>query len=76
MRVNFSKLKYNMREPEHTDIDAEAPSLQKEMINIHTQKLGYSLNELASLVDLYTDECVEFFALPRSFGLRLVSGGF
>lgn len=76
MRVNFSKLKYNMREPEHTDIEPEAPSLQKEMVNIHIQKLGYSLEELARLVDLYTDECVDLFGLPRSFGLRLVSGGF
>ncbi|MBS1814017.1 MAG: ImmA/IrrE family metallo-endopeptidase [Acidobacteria bacterium] len=75
MRMNFSRLGYNKREPIETDIAIEKCSLLSELITTHVNGLRYSISELARLLVMNMDECAASYLPSQSVGgLRLISG--
>lgn len=73
MRIKFSKLGYNTKEPPETDIKREQPSLLKELVDLHIESLGYSVLELATLLHLTEAECADVYTLQRVSGLQIVA---
>jgi Zn-dependent peptidase ImmA (M78 family)/transcriptional regulator with XRE-family HTH domain len=73
MRVKFSKLHYNTREPAELDIPIEKPTLLNELVNAHIKELHYDVNDLAQLLNMNPDECAALYAPEfSSQGLRLI----
>ena len=74
MRINFSKLHYNTKEPPELDFPIEKPTLLSQLIHAHLQDLNFSLEDLAKLLNLEPAECSDLYApdLGRT-GLRLIS---
>ncbi len=74
MRINFSKLHYNTREPAELDIPLEKPTLLSQLVFAHVNELGFSLEDMSKLLGILPDECIELYMpeLQRN-GLRLIS---
>jgi hypothetical protein len=74
MRINFSKLHYNTKEPAELDFPVEKATLLSQLISAHVNELGFSLNDLSKLLALLPDECAELYIpeLNKS-GLRIIS---
>ena len=74
MRINFSKLHYNTREPAELDIPLETPTLLFQLVQAHLKELAFSLEDLAKLLHLLPDECCELYT-PDSArsGLKLIT---
>jgi Zn-dependent peptidase ImmA (M78 family) len=74
MRINFSKLHYNTKEPPELDIPVEQSTLLPQLVQAHVKDLGFSLDDLAKLLNLKPAECAELYApeLTRT-GLRLLA---
>ncbi len=62
MRINFSKLHYNVREPAELDIPIERPTLLGELVNAHIRELRYDVKDLAQLLNLFPEECAKLYA--------------
>jgi Zn-dependent peptidase ImmA (M78 family) len=74
MRINFGKLHYNTKEPAELDFPIEKPSLLSELISTHVKELQFSIDDLAKLLNLFPDECVELYVPDSSRpGLRLIA---
>lgn len=74
MRINFSKLHYNTKEPPELDFPVEKPTLLPQLIQAHIKDLGFNLEDLAKLLNLKPVECAQLYApeFTRT-GLRLLS---
>jgi Zn-dependent peptidase ImmA (M78 family) len=59
--MQLSKAGYKTREPAELDIPVEKPSLLKKLIDIHTQVLNYSVNEIAKILHLEEEEVFGFY---------------
>ena len=63
--MQFGKAGYRTREPQHLDIPVEEPRVFQEIIKLHTGKLGFSVSDLARVVNLEETETQSIYA-PRS----------
>jgi Zn-dependent peptidase ImmA (M78 family)/transcriptional regulator with XRE-family HTH domain len=72
--MQLSRAGYRLREPAELDIPVEEPRLLREMVELHAERLGYSVEDLGELTGLYSDELTELY-LPKATGLRAVQGG-
>jgi Zn-dependent peptidase ImmA (M78 family)/transcriptional regulator with XRE-family HTH domain len=68
LMVAYSKA---FKEGESYPIDVEQPAKLKDMVRFHVERLGYSLQELADLLCLTTDDVQKAYIGPPR-GLRLV----
>ena len=73
MRINFSKLHYNTAEPPELDIAIEESTLLSSLVHAHIQELGYSIDDLARLLNLEPEECSNLYAPHMRPGPRLLS---
>jgi Zn-dependent peptidase ImmA (M78 family) len=73
MRINFSKLHYNTKEPPELDFPVEKSTLFGQLVQKHIQDLGYTIDDLARLLNLQPDECSRLYAPDLRPGLRLIS---
>ena len=62
---------YRLNEPKELSIPQEKPLLLMELIDLHIQKLWYTLKDLSQLVRLSRDEFIELYILSQKH-LRLV----
>jgi Zn-dependent peptidase ImmA (M78 family)/transcriptional regulator with XRE-family HTH domain len=62
---------YRLNEPRELSIPQEKPLLLMELIDLHRQKLEYTLKDLSQLVRLFLDEFIELY-IPTQKHLRLV----
>lgn len=60
---------YRRAEPPELDVASEAPSLLQEIIDVHLSDLGYSIDELARLLDCKPE------TLARDYGIQLTDLG-
>lgn len=72
MRINFSKLHYTTKEPPELDFPKEKPTLLERLVQTHVQELGYSIEDLAGLLKLKTEECSKLYAPDLRPSLRVV----
>lgn len=76
----FNIHKIRLREPPELDFPVEPASLMPTLIKLHSNELGYTLDNLQTLLIMYADELAEFHDLqeptlpPGRPRLRLVSG--
>jgi len=49
--MQFSKARYRLREPAEIDIRVEEPRTLMKLLALHREYLGYSINDLAQLLD-------------------------
>ncbi len=74
----FSIRKMRLREPPELDFPAERPQTVSKLFQLHIETLGYSLDDLETMLHMYGSDLVEFHGLqlgPRQEGgprLRLV----
>ena len=70
----FSAKRYRLQEPSELDFPIEKTSLDRSLLDSHTNGLGYSLDDLASTMKIYAQDICKMYnlPLPRN-GLRLVS---
>lgn len=66
----FSKLGYKTREPAELDFPPEEPSVWADLIKLHLDHLGYSVEELADALDVLSDDLETI--LPDRSHLRLM----
>jgi Zn-dependent peptidase ImmA (M78 family)/transcriptional regulator with XRE-family HTH domain len=59
--MQLSKAGYKTREPAELDIPIETPVLLKQLINIHLNDLNYSINELATILNLEEEELFGYY---------------
>jgi len=59
----MSKLGYRVREPEELRLAPEEPTVLPEVVNLHLNQLGYSVEELAVALSLHAEELVELYGL-------------
>lgn len=57
--IEMSRLGYRKREP--NEPEKETPSLLRRMLNYHVSRLGYSMEDLASILHLTTHEFYEMY---------------
>lgn len=62
----MGKYGYRLNEPVQYNISQEKPSLLSEMITTHLQELGFSVNELASVLQLQEDEFKSVYGLKNN----------
>jgi Zn-dependent peptidase ImmA (M78 family) len=73
MRMKFSQLHYNTREPAELDFPVEKPTLLNGLVKAHINELRYDVEDLAQLLHLLPDECVKLYVPETSNpGLRLI----
>ncbi|QOY90783.1 ImmA/IrrE family metallo-endopeptidase [Paludibaculum fermentans] len=74
LRMQLQQKGYRHREPVELDIQREQPSLLSEIIEAHLGQLGYSIDELAEMVNIHTDEFKEYHGIaPQGrHGLRVI----
>lgn len=63
--MQMGKLGIRHREPIELDIPQEIPELQKEIVSVYSNEMGYSLLELSSMLTLSEDDVCRYF-----FGLK------
>ena len=61
--IQFSSRHWRIQEPVHLDIYSDTPETINQILNLHREGLGYSIDELAELVCMRPDEMKEFFNL-------------
>lgn len=61
----FSIRKMKMREPPELDIPPETPSLVAKLISLHIGKLGYTVEDLATVAALYKREFVSMYGIDE-----------
>jgi Zn-dependent peptidase ImmA (M78 family) len=71
LNVEMSRRGYKRREPAELDLDPERPSLLRDIIEFHRRELGYSVEEIAKLVNDYPAQVKQRYLQTRSH-LRLV----
>lgn len=65
--AQIGKLGIRYREPVELDIPPEIPSLQKEILSVYSNEMGYSLSELSTMLTLHKDDiCRYFFGFQES----------
>jgi Zn-dependent peptidase ImmA (M78 family)/transcriptional regulator with XRE-family HTH domain len=69
----LSKLGYRTREPAELDFPQEKAVVLDELLKLHVDHFSYSVNELASVLDLLPEQ-LETTLLPTRPSLRLVAG--
>jgi Zn-dependent peptidase ImmA (M78 family) len=69
----FSARRYRLREPPELDFPHEGTTLDKRLIEAHTNELGYSVPELARALVVTENDLIDLYGLPKpKAGLRLV----
>lgn len=70
----FSFNRWKMREPPELDFEQESPVLVPRLIELHLSELGYTIDEMQSVLCMFTQDIVKMYELnlPQS-GLRVVS---
>lgn len=66
----FSRLGYKTREPAELDFPQEEPAVLSDLVKLHTERLGYTVSELASAI-VALPEVVEETFLPNRPRLQL-----
>lgn len=69
--ARMSAMGYRKAEPAELGVDREQPTLIKDVIGLHRNNLGYTLENLASIVHLSAGEFQNEFDL-QPFGLKLI----
>ncbi len=70
----FSAHRYRLREPPELDFPRECTALDKRLIEAHLADLGYTLDELSTLLVFRPEDLQEMYNLPQPRnGLRVVS---
>lgn len=59
----FSMKRMRLREPPELDFPPEKPSTVRDMIKLHLDSLGYSLEELAELLNFHANELPSFHGI-------------
>lgn len=59
--VELGKAGYRKREPSELDLPRESPSLIDEIMQAYTDDMGYSVAELARMLDLTESETIEMY---------------
>lgn len=73
--MELSSAGYRVREPIDTEFPREVPTLLSSIINDHFNKLGYSIDSLAKILNVFPDELIRMYDLdmqPRSPTLRII----
>lgn len=70
--TEFAKRGWRKREPGSTDIPAESPSLLKSLFATHLDKLGYSIDELASALNSTVQDLLRTYSIDCG-GPRLLT---
>ena len=68
----MGKLGYRKREPSHLDVTGDDPRLLKDIVRVHTDELGFDLEEMSKLTDL-PEEVFRMAYIRDDSNLRLVS---
>lgn len=68
--VQYSRARWHSAEP--YELSEEHPALAAEAIRVHLSEHGYKTEELATIVDLFTDEFEQDYGLGPRNQLRLV----
>ena len=72
--TQFNSLKIRMREPAELDFPPERPTLAPKLLNLHLEKLGYSVADLEKVLNMYEVDIIDFHNLQlEKPNLRLVS---
>ena len=69
--MQFGKAGYRTREPEYLDVPIEEPRIMRQLVSFHTENLGFSTKDLASLLNLGEEEIRERYlraCQPRRLG--------
>jgi len=59
--MQLSKSGYKIREPMELDLQFEQPTLLKEIIDVYTHKMNYSILELAKMLNLFESEFQDIY---------------
>jgi Zn-dependent peptidase ImmA (M78 family)/DNA-binding XRE family transcriptional regulator len=62
----MSALGYKQREPYELNVPKERPALVKEILDIHQQQLGYSKDEIATMLNLFKTDIDNLYNLNPS----------
>jgi Zn-dependent peptidase ImmA (M78 family) len=63
---------YKTREPASLDVPTEKPALMAELINMHIDKLGFRMGELAEMLAMNVDELADWYGLKKEYNLSLL----
>jgi Zn-dependent peptidase ImmA (M78 family) len=70
----FSYNRWKLREPSELDFEQEMPVLVPRLIDLHLNDLGYSIDEMQSVLCMFTPDITKMYDLnPPKPGLRVVS---
>jgi Zn-dependent peptidase ImmA (M78 family)/DNA-binding XRE family transcriptional regulator len=72
--MQLSAAGYRLREPPELDVPVEEPRLLTDMVDVHTKRLRYSLEDLGRLLGLLNRELSELYFQTPPPGLRVVGG--
>jgi Zn-dependent peptidase ImmA (M78 family)/DNA-binding XRE family transcriptional regulator len=70
LRMQMGAEGYRLKEP--VFFSAEQPSVLREMIEAYTDDLGYSTDEIATLIDSSIEDFRDFYLQDRTFVLRKI----
>jgi Zn-dependent peptidase ImmA (M78 family) len=62
----FAMKKYRLREPPELDFAREEPRTLSDLISLHLNELGYSLGDLAGIMNAREDEFARTYSIPLS----------
>ena len=54
--MQLGRLGYRTREPAELDVKGDAPTLPRELVDIHRKELGYRADELRTILGLHEHE--------------------
>ncbi|MDN3518312.1 XRE family transcriptional regulator [Aquisalimonas lutea] len=63
---------YRKREPAQLDFAPEKPTVFPELLRLHMDELGYSIDELGSILHVHGADMNQFYHIQEKGGLRLV----
>lgn len=73
LRVQMAKAGYSTQEPIELEPQGENPTLLRELIELHRNELGYSVQDLQKLLALYERDLWEYyFSEPTRGALRVI----
>lgn len=65
---------YRKREPAQLDFAPETPTVFPELLRLHIDELGYSIEELAAILHVNGSDMTQLYRIQEKTGLRLVKG--
>ena len=64
----ISALGYRRSEPPELDFPAEEPGVLPEMIRVHIEELGYEVEDLSTVLQVFEDDLRRMYKLPDNAG--------